>query len=72
MTKYNQDELYKISQLLWYRVNELLDLFKIEYDYGKKVTMACPCHGGDNPNALSIKDGFWRCFTRNCHDTFMP
>lgn len=70
-------KLLAISDELADRIDELLELFGIEYNTSNRLIMCeCPVHGGDNPTALtfypdgfSVK-GYWKCRTHGCESTF--
>jgi 5S rRNA maturation endonuclease (ribonuclease M5) len=75
---YNQDDLKKIGDLVCDNIENLLDLYKIEYRQTTKMIISqCPIHGGDNCSALNIYPygetyrGNWKCRTHHCEELFM-
>ncbi len=64
-------------ELLKYHCNENIILV-IEHmglnlnDRGSYINGPCPVHGGNNPSGFSWlkSEGFWRCWTNNCHEEF--
>ncbi len=75
---YNQNELKNICDALCDNIEKVLSALDLhEYtDNGKMITMACPIHGGDNPEGCSIftdgntAKGNWNCWTNNCQEDF--
>lgn len=73
----DQDKIKIVCDSICDRVEELLDLFEIEYkNQGKMLSMSCPIHGGDNASAVNIYPdgesyrGNWVCRTHGCEKTF--
>ena len=69
----NRNTIKMLSSKLMERITDLLDYFEIEHEvYDNRIAFACPIHGGDNPNALTIfttgdhSVGNWRCWTHQC------
>lgn len=59
------------------RIDELLELFGLDYKYNNKmITMSCPIHGGDNLSAFNLYPegdnyrGNWKCRTHGCEKIF--
>lgn len=76
---YSQDELRIISDLICDNIDELLDMFGVEYRKTSKMIISpCPVHGGDNHSAFNIYPygenyrGNWKCRTHHCEELFMP
>ena len=73
-----REELAVLSHKVALRMEDLLDLFGVEYlrQYDR-ITCACPIHeGADNPQAFTItmEDkyfGCWRCWTHGCEEKFL-
>jgi len=52
---FDQNKLAKINSLLIENIEDLFDMFDIEYTSTHKMLMcACPIHGGDNQSAFNI------------------
>jgi len=58
-------------------ITDVLTYFEIEHEvYDNRIAFACPIHGGDNPNALTIfttgdqSVGNWRCWTHHCEQEY--
>ena len=59
------------------RITDLLDYFEIDHEvYDNRIAFACPIHGGDNPNGLTIfttgdhSVGNWKCWTHQCEQEY--
>ena len=73
-----KEELAVLSHKVALRMEDLLDLFGVEYfrQYDR-ITCVCPIHeGADNPQAFTItmEDkyfGCWRCWTHGCEEKFL-
>lgn len=67
---YNLEE---ISSRLVENIEDLIAALGLDSNYyttNRRLMMACPVHGGDNPEGFSIMlsgIGNWQCFTRQCH-----
>lgn len=73
----DQDKIKIVGDTVCDKIEELLDIFEIEYKHqGKMISMSCPIHGGDNPSAVNIYPegesyrGNWVCRTHGCEKTF--
>ena len=76
---YSQEELHKLGGMICDNIEELLELFNIEYrKTSKMIISCCPIHGGDNPSAFNIYPygenyrGNWKCRTHHCEEIFRP
>lgn len=73
-TTYNAEKLRILTELVAARIEELLDIFEIEYSVVQgTIRGPCPVHDGDNQTGWSIITGDeialrWRCYTHGCHD----
>ena len=54
-------------------LNKALDGLGVDYnEIDNRISMACPIHGSDNPDSLSIMlegdsvNGVWKCWTNSC------
>ena len=73
-----KEELAVLSHKVALRMEDLLDLFGVEYfrQYDR-ITCVCPIHeGADNPQAFTVtmEDkyfGCWRCWTHGCEEKFL-
>ena len=69
--RFNREQLYEIDKIIWENIEFVLDYFDIDaHKSGDRYHFSCPIHDGDNISAVSIKEGFWSCFTRGCDKTF--
>jgi len=67
-----------LCQKLSERIEDILDFFGIEYDqYDNRISAACPIHGGDKADALTIFTsgdnvvGNWYCWTNHCEKEYV-
>ena len=74
---YDNARLHSLQVMLAARINELLAELGVGLHRSSKMFYgACPVHGGDNPNGFNLYPegesvpGYWRCYTRRCHDHF--
>lgn len=72
-----KNSLDQVSRLALENFDKIADSLEIKYEeYGNRITMACPVHGGDNDGACVIfKDGQsicgnWSCFTHGCQEQY--
>ena len=73
MEKLTQKKIIDISIKLSNRLDDLLEVLKIDNitQHDNRVSCPCPVHGGDNPEGCAIfKTGVWQCWTRQCHEDF--
>lgn len=76
--QYNQTQLRHLEERAAERIQEILELFKIDgLKYtDNKIVGNCPVHSGDKNNAFNGYLGghttpfHWKCRTRGCHQTF--
>ncbi len=67
----NQNQLEILNDIIADNPTILFDDLGIDVrTYGSSYSSTCPCHDGDNPRALYVKNNLWRCFTRGCEKTF--
>jgi 5S rRNA maturation endonuclease (ribonuclease M5) len=73
----SQDKLAVISQLVCYRIHDLMEKLSLDLkSSGKRYVGCCPVHGGDNFAALNLYPdgyrvpGFWKCRTHHCELIF--
>ncbi len=73
----DHDKLNVISESLVDRMEDVFDIFSIDYNKGRKMYYGtCPVHNGDNDSAFNmyydgaIYKGNWRCRTHGCEYVF--
>ena len=73
----NRQAIKMLSLKLMENITDVLNHFEIEHEvYDNRIAFACPIHGGDNPNALTIFTtgdyavGNWRCWTHQCEQDY--
>ncbi len=73
----NRNAIKMLSSKLMERITDLLDYFEIDHEvYDNRIAFACPIHGGDNPNGLTIfttgdhSVGNWKCWTHQCEQEY--
>lgn len=55
-------------------ITKILDHFGVDHrEYSNRIAMACPIHGSDNLESLSISlkensKGVWKCWSNHCED----
>ena len=77
MTMYQQKTLTEVSDAMFLQLPKLLQHFNADYcESSHAYHLACPIHGGDNPQGCAIfkesygGPGGWQCFTNSCQDEF--
>ena len=77
MTKFHQTTLSEVSNAMFLQLPQLLNHFNADfYESSHAFHLACPIHGGDNPQGCAIfkesygGSGGWQCFTNSCQDEF--
>jgi 5S rRNA maturation endonuclease (ribonuclease M5) len=77
MSRMKKNNIEAISKSILDNFDKVATALGIDYEeYGNRLTMACPVHGGDNESACVIyKDGAsiignWSCFTHSCEEKF--
>ena len=73
----NRNAIKLLSSKLMENITDVLSHFEIEHEvYDNRIAFACPIHGGDNPNGLTIfttgdhSIGNWRCWTHQCEQEY--
>ena len=77
MTTYQQQTLTEVSDAMFLQLPKLFQVFDIDFfESSDSYHLACPIHGGDNPQGCAIfkesyqGSGGWECFTHSCQDQF--
>ena len=77
MTKFHQTTLSEVSDAMFLQLPRLFQLLGLDFfESHHSYHLACPVHGGDNPQGCAVfKEsnlgaGGWHCFTHNCQDQF--
>ena len=77
MPIYQQKTLTEVSDAMFLQLPRLLQYFNVDYyESSDAFHLACPIHGGDNPQGCAIfkesygGSGGWQCFTNSCQDEF--
>jgi len=75
--KLSLDKLNVISDALTDRIEDIFDIYSLEYNKGRKMYYgSCPIHNGDNNSAFNMYyegamyRGNWRCRTHGCEYVF--
>ncbi len=75
----SNEQLHSLSELLVDKIEEIYQLFGIQYSIqGTKYVSCCPVHGGDNSSACNLyymgdsHRGNWKCRTHGCERIFQP
>ena len=77
MTTFHQTTLSEVSDAMFLQLPRLFQLLELDFfESHHSYHLACPVHGGDNPQGCvvfkesNIGAGGWQCFTHNCQDQF--
>ena len=77
MTKFHQTTLSEVSDAMFLQLPRLFQLLDLDFfESHHSYHLACPVHGGDNPQGCvvfkesNLGAGGWQCFTHNCQDQF--
>lgn len=77
MPIYQQNTLTEVSDAMFLQLPRLLQHFNVDYyESSHAFHLACPIHGGDNPQGCAIfkesygGSGGWQCFTNSCQDEY--
>lgn len=67
----------QLNEAIVDNITQILDHFGISYrEYNNRIALACPIHGSDNDESLSIslKDnskGIWKCWSNHCEEEIL-